>query len=110
MRNIESNIQQACVRYFRLKYPKYLCFSVPNGGSRSAITGAILKAEGAMAGVSDLVIVADGRVAFVEMKTGKGRQQDTQKIFQGNVERLGHPYFICRSLDEFMMVTEDFLR
>ena len=58
MRNIESQTQQACVRYFRLQYPRYAgCFfSVPNGGRRDTVTGAILKAEGALAGVADLFL------------------------------------------------------
>ena len=39
MQNIESKIQQACVRWFRLQYPKYAgnLFSVPNGGYRNAV-------------------------------------------------------------------------
>lgn len=64
MRNIESQTQQACVRYFRLQYPRYAgCFfSVPNGGRRDTVTGAILKAEGALAGVADLFLSVPNNV------------------------------------------------
>ena len=64
MRNIESRTQQACVRYFRLQYPRYAgCFfSVPNGGRRDTVTGAILKAEGALAGVADLFLSVPNNV------------------------------------------------
>ena len=102
-RHIESDIQQACVTWFSLAYPKYVIFSVPNGGSRNLREAANLKKEGALAGVSDLVIVAERTVLFVEMKSPKGRQQETQKIFQRNVERLGHRYCICHSLKEFQL-------
>ena len=98
----ESEIQQACVSWFRYTYPRYVIFSVPNGGSRNVIEASNLKKEGALAGVSDLVVVAERRVLFVEMKTAKGRQQDTQKEFQHRVEVLGHRYVVCRSLDDFM--------
>lgn len=101
-RRIESEIQQSCIRWFRYSYPRYLVFSVPNGGSRNVIEAANLKKEGALAGVSDLVVVADRKVLFVEMKTRKGRQQESQKDFQHRVEVLGHRYVVCRSLDDFM--------
>ena len=47
-KNDEHRIQSACVRWFRLKYPKLknVLFAVPNGGRRDAITGARLKEEG----------------------------------------------------------------
>ena len=55
MKHIEDNIQAGIVKLLRLN--GFLVFSVPNGGQRSAITGAILKKTGALAGVSDLIIV-----------------------------------------------------
>lgn len=108
-RHLESGIQQACVRWFRLAFPRYLCFAVPNGGSRNAIEAANMKKEGVMAGVSDLIVVAERRVLFVEMKTRKGRQQDTQKAFQHRVEVLGHRYVVCRSLEDFMRAVNEWL-
>lgn len=98
----ESEIQQSCVRWFRYAYPRYLIFSVPNGGSRNVREAVSMKAEGTLAGVSDLIVVAERRVLFVEMKREKGRQQKTQVDFQHRVEALGHCYVLCRSLDDFM--------
>ncbi len=114
----EHNIQVACVTWFRYQFPRLVCFAVPNGSKRPkktvrTKTGAIatfspaavkLKEEGALAGVADLVLVGMGKVVFVEMKTPKGTQQDTQKEFQRNVQRLGHEYHICRSVEDFMRV------
>jgi hypothetical protein len=42
----ESKLQIAMVKWFRLQYPDYVLYAIPNGGNRSAITGAIIKAEG----------------------------------------------------------------
>lgn len=100
-RHIESEIQSACVEWFRREYPRYVIFSVPNGGSRNVIEAAHLRKEGALAGVSDLIILADGRVLFVEMKSGKGRQTRLQRAFQERVESQGFTYAVCRSLLEF---------
>lgn len=117
----EHNIQVACVTWFRYQFPHLVCFAVPNGSKRPkktvrTKTGAIatyspvavkLKEEGALAGVADLVLVGMGKVVFVEMKTPNGTQQDTQKVFQHNVQRLGHEYHICRSLEDFMQVCKE---
>ena len=48
MKHLESNIQRAFVRWFRLQYPEYALnlTSVPNGGLRSKTEAAIMKAEG----------------------------------------------------------------
>lgn len=108
-RHIESEIQQSCVSWFRYAYPRYVIFSVPNGGSRNVVEASNLKKEGALAGVSDLVVVADRRVLFVEMKTARGRQRETQKDFQRRVEVLGHRYVVCRSLDDFMAAVKEWL-
>lgn len=100
----EHRIQVACVNWFRYQFNEYLCFSVPNGGMRNALVGAKLKAEGAMAGVADLIVVAHQRIFFIEMKTPKGKQSTTQVEFEKRVTALGHTYYVCHSLDEFMQV------
>ena len=98
MRHIEDNIQRACVRILRLN--KVLVFACPNGGSRNAREAHNLKLSGVLAGVSDLIIVLPQRVVFVEMKTSTGRQQQSQKDFQKQVEKLGFEYLIWRSVDD----------
>ena len=108
-RHEESGIQQACVTWFRYAFPRYLVFSVPNGGSRNVVEAANLKKEGALAGVSDLIVVADHKVLFVEMKTARGRQRETQREFQRRVEVLGHRYVVCRSVDDFMRAIKEWL-
>lgn len=103
-RHIEEDIQTACVSWFRVMYPRYLCFAAPNGGSRNVVEAAHMKAAGVLAGVSDLIIVGDRSVLFVEMKTKTGRQSERQKDFQRSVERLGFEYKVCRSLADFQQV------
>lgn len=115
MLNIESRIQQACVRWFRLRYPRYagLLYAIPNGGKRDAVTGAILKAEGALAGVADLFLSVPNRSChglYIEMKTRKGRQQESQRRFQEAVEGEGYKYALCRSVDDFIAEVEGYLR
>lgn len=111
----EHRIQTACVEWFRLSHPKYqnLLFAIPNGGRRDAVTGRKMKEEGVLAGVADLflALASNGKHGlFIEMKTRKGTQQQSQKDFEKNVTKQGYEYSICRSLDEFSKVIETYLR
>ena len=70
----ESELQRACVRWFRMQYPQHLLFHIPNGGKRNAREAAIFKAEGVVAGIPDLFL-AEARHGhhglFIEMKAGR---------------------------------------
>jgi hypothetical protein len=73
----ESKLQIAMVKWFGYFYPKRFLCAIPNGGNRSPITGAILKAEGVRAGVADLFLMeASGEFhgLWIEVKLPKGRQ------------------------------------
>ena len=69
-----------------------------------------MKAEGVLAGFSDLIIIADEKVLFIEVKTAKGYQSDLQKEFQANVERMGFQYSVCRSLQDFQLTFVKWLK
>lgn len=79
----ETKIQQAIVQYLDRALPAtYRFFAIPNGGARSAITGARLKREGVKRGIPDICIVRQGgTVAFIEVKTSKGRASKEQNEF-----------------------------
>ena len=109
-RHEESKIQQAVVRWFRLQYPKYIIAAVPNGGYRNTKEAAIMQREGILAGFSDLMIIAQHNVLFVEMKTKDGLQSDKQKEFQNKVSKLGFEYVICRSFEQSVLVIERWLK
>lgn len=110
----EHKIQCACVKWFRLKFPKLrnILFAIPNGGRRDAVTGAKLKEEGATSGVSDLILLKSNRFyggLCIEMKKPGGYQSPAQKEWQKDAETNGAKYVVCRSLDEFMKVVTDYL-
>lgn len=114
MNHEESRIQIQCVKYFRYLHPDKasLLFSVPNGGRRDKITASIMKAEGVVAGVSDLILmVARGGYhgLCIEMKDEKGRQATSQKEWQKQVEGQGYKYVLCRSVDGFLNEVETYL-
>lgn len=112
MRHKESTLQCQCVRWFRYEYPRFTIFAIPNGGNRDAITGAIMKKEGVLAGVADLFIMVgtdNYHGLFIEMKTKEGRQADSQKLFQFQCEANGYKYVVCRTFDEFTLTIKQYL-
>jgi hypothetical protein len=97
----EQAIQQAIVRYLRLAIPRAIVAHVPNGGYRTRAEAGILKSMGVVAGVSDLIILLpDGRVAFVEVKAGKGRVSEAQTEFLRSAAGFGHMTAIVRGVSD----------
>ena len=93
-------------------WPKGAKLSGFSSGRRDAITGARLKEEGATSGVSDLILLKSNRFyggLCIEMKKPGGRQSPAQKEWQKDAEANGAKYVVCKSLDEFMKVTIDYL-
>ncbi len=119
MNQEEHNLQCACVKWFAYQHPELagLLFAVPNGGARSKATAGKLKAEGVVAGVSDLILLVPFRFQgfepfhglCIEMKTKTGKQSQEQKEWQEKVQKKGYIYIICRSLDDFIATVEGYL-
>ena len=98
----EFTIQCEIINFCKIE--NILCFSVPNEATRN---NSKFLAMGVLSGVSDLVLVLDSKVLFIELKTETGNQSETQKKFENNVSKLGHEYHICRSLTEFKKIIND---
>jgi len=97
----EAQIQQQIIIWFRNNYQikgKGLIFSVAN---ESTYSNKKFKNTGTMAGVSDLIVVLNGKTIFVELKTEIGKQSEAQLKFQKNIENLNQEYYLIRSLEHF---------
>ena len=110
----ERQIQIQCVSWFRARYPECrgVFFSVPNGGARNAWTAKNLRDEGALSGVSDLLLLVPRHgYAGLCMETKKigGRMSESQKAFKAAVERFKYKYVVYYSLDEFKQIVADYL-
>lgn len=110
----EHDIQVACVSWFRREYPNLAksLFAVPNGGKRDKIIGGQLKAEGALAGVLDLILLypINGCGALlIEMKTEDGELSTNQKAWINHISQFGYICVLVRSLEEFQTVVRLYL-
>ena len=104
MQKSESKIQQEIVIWYRNNNlnNNNIIFSVPNEG-KNAKEQMFKKATGLMSGISDLIVINNGKVLFIECKDSKGKQSDKQKDFQNIVELQGFEYHLVRSLEEFKL-------
>lgn len=114
-RNDEHKLQVSMVNWFRLQYPsmRHNLFAVPNGGRRDAATGRILKDEGVLAGVSDLILLKSNQhygALLIETKTKKGTQRESQKEWESKITADGYKYVVVRSLDDFIKEVDDYFK
>jgi hypothetical protein len=102
----ESHEQRTLVAWWqavRRQWPGAVLFAIPNGGARSAVTGARLRAEGVVAGIPDLFLAAprgSSHGLFIEMKrTHGGRVDRAQEAAMALLESQGYECAVCRGFE-----------
>lgn len=97
----EDLIQEAVVEWLNLQCPQLLWWHTHQSGYLSPAERMKAKRMGRRAGVPDLTfVISGGRVAFIELKSTKGVEQDSQITFAGMARAAGALYAVCRSLEE----------
>ena len=75
-----------------------------SGENRNAKTGALLKAKGLKKGQPDyhFKTLREGitHYIYIEFKTDKGKQSDSQKAFEKDCVGSNEKYYIARSVEE----------
>lgn len=109
--NPEHDVQRAIVALLRVVIPApvvvhHAVNSVGMSGKRAAVQGGILKALGVHAGFSDLIVLAQGRAVFLEVKSDKGTLRASQVQFRDAVQAMGFPWALVRSADEALAAIE----
>ena len=103
----ESERQRKMLVMVRRLFVDYQIAHVPNGGQRTKIQAARLKADGVKAGWPDLVITGpSGWVAFIEVKDADGTCSKEQKEVLAALALDGHPCGVFRTdraLHDFML-------
>ena len=112
MRQLESQLQQACHTWMKLMHPDITAFSIPNEGLRSRKTSVRLKANGMMSGVADYFVMLSNHYycgLFIEFKIGKNKQRPSQKAFEQRCISNQYKYKVVRSTDEFIETINNYL-
>jgi hypothetical protein len=113
-RYAESELQEACVNYFRYMYPAYSrrLFAIPNGGHRHPATAQRLKREGVLPGIPDLLLALPrlhyGGL-FIEVKAGKAGKLSPLQVEA--IKELENDYkiVVVRSFEDFQKAIKDYL-
>lgn len=104
-RRPEDQIQRAIVQHYRTRtVPGVFMFAVPNGGVRSKIEAAIMKATGTVAGVPDTIWIKDGQVYGLELKADDGRVTESQLATQAAMVAAGAFCFTAYGLDRALAI------
>ena len=97
----EQNLQRALADHLRARaQPNVYWFHPANGGARTAIEGAILKACGVRAGTPDLICIKDGRTFGLELKTAHGRLSEAQRVAHDEMRQAGAEVAVAIGLDD----------
>ena len=109
----ELQMQSKCIEWFwntyRFTTNKRMIHCNMNN-SANKVLGALARALGVVAGVSDLELITDGGVVFIELKLPGGKQSDEQIEFMNAVRERGQAYFIIYSFEEFKTLTQKLLQ
>jgi len=89
--NLQNNI--------RLELSKYGIVLRLNTGLFNTLDGRTIS-SGLPPGVSDLLFIGNGKIAFIEVKTQTGRLRPEQEKFINLIKSLGHIAGVARSVEE----------
>jgi hypothetical protein len=115
LRNLESKLQISCVTWFRYAYPNFKLnlFSVPNGGFRKITTAVTMQSEGALSGVSDLILLLPNKnhhALCLELKIRPNKQSTNQKLWGDNILKYGISYKVIYSFDDFQNEINQYIK
>jgi len=101
----EADLQRAVVQALRFALPRsaiihHCANEVTDAGPRGAKRQAILVGMGVHPGFADLMVLCDGRMLFLELKSQKGKLSPDQEAFRDAVMAQGHGWALVRSLDD----------
>ena len=113
-RYAESELQEACVNYFRYMYTAYArrLFAIPNGGQRHPATARRLKREGVLPGIPDLFLAVPrlhyGGL-FIEVKAGNaGKLSPIQAETIRELE-VDYRVVVVRTFEDFQKAVKDYI-
>ena len=108
----EADLQRAVVVALRFALPKgaiiHHCVNeVTEAGPRGAKRQAILVGMGVDAGFADLIVLCEGRVLFLELKSFKGRLSPAQEACRDAMLAQGFGWALVRSLEDALGALAD---
>ena len=120
MKHEESELQKACVRWFRYQHPNIKIIASLNGIKLSGKTKLErikqwnhLKAMGAEPGETDTFIAKPNKKyhgLYMEFKIGNEKQSEKQIEFEKYCIENGYQYSISRTVDQFIEIVTNYFK
>lgn len=109
---LESEIQEAVVKFIDYQYPGTL-YCASAGGMRTSMRQAIkMKRTGYKKGFPDLQIMHPTSLyhgLFIEIKTSKGQASPEQKEWREQLNQRGYSAHICKGFEACVKVITDYM-
>lgn len=97
----EAEFHKSVLQYLHYVLPSDVVVQhTMNEGKRGFKAQAWLKASGVVPGWPDIMLLAQGRAYFLELKAPKGYLSPVQKTCHARLLRAGSPVATVRNLDE----------
>lgn len=108
----EADAQSAIVQALRFVLPRgaivhHSVNEVTSGDRRGKTRQAILVGMGVHPGFADLIVLSEGRVLFLEVKSKTGRLSPAQVVFRDAVQMQGFAWALVRSVDDALAALAD---
>lgn len=98
--NPEAQIQLQIIHYCKAK--GYVIGKIKNKGSR--LGNRFIQDPYAFLGLPDLLLFANNKMFFIEVKSPKGLQSEHQVLFNDLCNKAGIIYILAHSLEEIQAV------
>ena len=104
----EDQLQIALSDWLHIVRPNCIWWHTPNGGRRSKREAGRFRSMGVMPGVPDLTFVGMPKcpIAFIELKTARGRLSDDQNAFADRCNEHDIPAHVIATDDTNFLITE----
>ncbi|UWQ90424.1 VRR-NUC domain-containing protein [Rhodobacteraceae bacterium M382] len=108
----EADAQRAIVQALRFVLPRgaivhHSVNEVTSGDRRGKTRQAILVGMGVHPGFADLIVLSEGRVLFLEVKSKTGHLSPAQMVFRDAVQAQGLAWALVRSVDDALSALAD---
>jgi len=93
----------------RMNLLDFMYLHIPNeiSSNKNPFFGKKLKRMGKINGAADYLIAWEGGYGFIEFKTQKGKQNDSQKQFEKDCKAMNIKYEIARSVSDGIKILRD---
>lgn len=96
--SVEHRLQMGVAEYLRAALPPEVWWSsIDMANAKDALTGAIRKARGAVAGIPDVLLCHAGKLIGIEIKTETGRLSPAQIVQHQRMRVAGAAIYVVRN-------------